>query len=140
MIEYFSNRWSNFTEWTEEIIDQSPDLKYYIQDRAVIHGLPVAAISTVAAGYLFDCAKTSTAAIFGVVNYLTLTSLLEMIRSRHEIDKLEGAIIIGVSGVISMAFIQTVCKTSMTYQTAMVLGAAAFAGQVGRLVLSNPDS
>ena len=140
MINFCSNALSNFSDWTEELSDplESP-WKYYTQERAVLKGLPIAMISTIAAAYLFNCAKASTGAIFGVVNYVILTFLIEIIRAHQEIDKTKACVILGISCAVSFAFVQTVCKTSMTYQTAIILGIAAFAGQLSREFLMNED-
>lgn len=137
MIEFCSNTWSNFLEWKEECVDQASDWldhnwDYYTQERGVSRGLPIAMISSIAASYLFQCAKPSSAGIFGAVNYITLTSLLEVIRARHYIDTTKACVILGISGAISLAFMQTVCKTAMTNQTAIILATAAFAGQIAR--------
>jgi hypothetical protein len=138
MLDFVSSAWSHVRDWVQgaDEFDAGLDDRqwtYYVKGRAVLHGLPIAAISTVAAAFLFNCANASTGAIFGVVNYLALTSLLEIIRAHHEIDKTKAGVIIGISGAISMAFIQTVCKTNMTYYAAIILGTAAFAGQLTRL-------
>lgn len=137
MLDFVSNAWSHVRDWVqgEDEFDAGLDdsnWTYYVKGRAVLHGLPIAGISTVAAGYLFNCASASTGAIFGVVNYIALTSLLEIIRAHHDIDETKAGVIIGISGAISMAFIQTVCKTNMTYSAAIILGTAAFAGQLTR--------
>lgn len=131
MIDYISNTYSNIQEWQSDLVQSEP-WRYYVQERAVIKGLPIAVISTIAASYLFNCAKVSTGAIFGAVNYITLTSLLEIIRAHHEIDRTKAMVILGISSAISLAFIQTICKTAMSYQTAIILSVAAFAGQLSR--------
>lgn len=137
MIEYFSNSWLNFLDWKDDCINQTSEWldynwDYYTQERKVIKGLPIAVISCIAAGYLFQCAQPSPAAIFGAINYITLTSLLEVIRANHHIDAPKACIILGISGAVSLAFVQTVCKTAMTYYAAMILATAAFAGQLAR--------
>lgn len=80
-----------------------------------------------------------TGALFGTVNYLVLTSLLEIIRTHHEIDKPTAVALIGISGSISWAFVQTVCKTALTYQAAIILTTAAFAAQVARRFFVTED-
>ncbi len=92
-----------------------------------------------ACALLFNCAKPSTGAIFGTVNYIALTSLIETIRAHHNIDKTKAVVILGISCAISLAFIRTVCKTTMNYQTAALLATASFAGQIAREFLSNED-
>jgi hypothetical protein len=144
MIEYLSNAWSNFLEWKDEVLEQQSEYlnrswNYYTEERAVIRGFPIAVISSMAAAYFFQCARPTTGAIFGAVNYLTLTSLSEILRAHHEIDKTERYIILGVSGAISFAFMQTVCKTAMTYQAALILTIAAFGGQLARCCFSTQD-
>jgi hypothetical protein len=137
MINFLSNAWSDFVDWKEETSEKAAEWlnhkwDYYTKDRAVIHGFPIAVLSSIAATFLFNCTKRSTAAIFGAVSYLTLTSLLEIIRAHHYVDKTKACIIVGVSSAVTLGFIKTVCKTSMTYQAAIILSIASFSGQLAR--------
>jgi hypothetical protein len=138
MTGYIQSLWSRFQDWKEEAFSEDSSegfghyWNYYYNERAVLHGLPIAMISTMATAYLFDCAKTSTGATFGLVNYITLTCSLEAIRHHQEIDTITGYVITGINGAVSLAFIRTVCNTEINYQTAIVLGIAAFAGQFFR--------
>lgn len=137
MIEFISNAWSNFQNSDDEFAHS--EWRHYIHERAVLKGFPIAVISSIAAAYLFNCAKVSTGALFGAVNYIALTSLIEVIRAHHDIDKTKAAAILIISGGISLAFMQTLCKTAMTYQTAILLSTAAFAGQLAREFLMKDD-
>lgn len=133
MINLLSTTCSNFIQWKDEILEECEGTwKYFTKERCIPQGFPVAVVSSIAAAYLFNCSKLSTGAVFGAVNYITLTSLLEIVRVHHEIDHAKAGALIGLSGAISMAFIQTVCKTSISYQTSIILGIAAFAGQLTR--------
>ena len=42
---------------------------------------------------------------------------------------MKALVLIGLSGPIGSAFIQTVCKTTMTYQAVFILTTASLAGQ-----------
>ncbi len=144
MINCFNNVCSSFQEWRQEITDQASEWldhnwEYYTKERAIFKGLPFAAISTLACTLLFNCTKPAIGTIFGVVNYIILTSSLEIIRKHHEIDKIKALAILGMSGAISLAFIRTVCKTSMSYQAAILLATAAFAGQLAREYFSTQE-
>jgi hypothetical protein len=133
------NLLTNISNWIEEISEPYEDSwKYYTQDRAVLKGLPVTIISTTAAAYLLGV-KPSMGAIFGLINYIALTSLIEIFRVHQDIDKTKACVILGVSGAISLAFVQTVCKTTMTYQIAIMLAVAAFAGQISREFFYNDE-
>lgn len=140
MLQFCSNTWSDIREWkdeTTERLQRSENIRYYTQDRAVLKGLPVAVISSIAAAYLFNCSTLVTGAIFGTVNYLTLTTLLEVIRNVYEIDNKTGAFIIGISSAISLALVRNVCRTPLSIQAAVILSVAAFAGQLLRLHVIN---
>ena len=133
MLEFCSKTWSGLCDWKNETIERSEKLRFYTQDRAVHKGLPIAIISSIAAAYLFNAAPLAVGAVFGAVNYITLTSLLEITRSQYiKIDKPIAFAIIAASSAISGAFIHTICKTSISVQTILVLSAAAFAGQIMR--------
>lgn len=131
--EFLSQQRANFQRWKEEVSEQLTE-NYYIHNRAVLHGLPFATITTLVAGMLCDCAKPSQGAIFGAANYMVLTSLVEITHQpQYKFDeKTKAAILLGISGAVSWAFTQTICKTSLTYKAAIVLSVAAFAGQLAR--------
>lgn len=144
MITYFSNTWSDFLEWKDEVVEQQSEWldrnwNDYTQERAILQGLPIAVISSIAAAYLFQCTSPIAGAIFGAINYLTLTPLVEISHTHYKIDNTQACIILAVNGAISLAFIQTVCKTTMTYQAAAILTIAAFGGQLARQFFSTQD-
>ena len=132
MLQFCSNTWSGLYEWKNETIERSENLRFYTQDRAVHKGVHISIISSIAAAYLFNAAPLAVGAVFGAVNYITLTSLLEITRSQYNIDKPAALAIIGASSAITGAFIHTICKTSISVQAILILSAAAFAGQIMR--------
>lgn len=139
--EYFSQQWVNLQQWKEEVTEQLAE-NYYIHNRAVPHGFPFATITTLVAGVLFNCAKPAQGAIFGAANYVVLTSLVEITHQpQYKFDeKTKAMVLVGISGAVSWAFTQTVCKTSLTYKAAIVLSVAAFVGgQLARLHYGKSD-
>lgn len=148
MINYCANVWSNLVEFQQEKCEvasqwlEDHHWTYYTQGRAIFKGFPFAVISAIAGAYLFNCAKPSTGAIFGAANYMILTTLIETILMHDpssDYRAVKGLGLTGLSGVISLAFIRTVCKTEMTYQTACILTTAAFVGQLARDFLMDSD-
>ncbi len=144
MIKNISNACSDFLEWKDEVLSRQSEWlnhqwNYYTKERAILQGLPIAIITSIATAYLFQCTRPVTALIFGAVNYLAVTTLLEIMRTHHKIDRTQACILLTIGGAMSVAFIQTVCKTSMTYQAAILLTIAAFSGQLARQFFSTED-
>lgn len=131
MLEYITNSLDNVQEWKNDLIE-SENWRYYVRERAVFQGLPIAVISSIAAAYLFQATSIKTAAIFGTFNYVALTSTLELLRKHYQIDPLKGAAIVGLCGVVTMAFLQTVCQINLSYRAIIILSTAAFVGQLAR--------
>lgn len=131
MINYVSESLSNVNEWCCEL-QESENWIYYVHDRAVCHGFPVAVITSGVAAALFNCAKISTGATFGAVNYLALTFLLEAIRARHHIDTAKAVAILAIGSAVSVGFVQTICNTPVSWPAVLALSIAAFAGQLFR--------
>src|SRR5262245_13054351 len=95
MLDGIRNLWPGFQEDLPEFEEQTT-WKYYIKDRAVLHGLPIAAITAAASAYLFQAVSEKTGAIFGVVNYITLTSIIEVLYDHFENEIPNAAVIASV--------------------------------------------
>lgn len=137
MINCFHNSWSNFQDWTEELlapnVDGSPNRwTYYVKDCAIFHGLPFATISALAVNHLFNTTQPTIAAAFGVANYITQTLLIEGIRTYADIDKPIAGVILATSCVVSQILIGTIYKINLNYQLAIALTLASFSGQLIR--------
>lgn len=141
MINYINNLWSDFQDnWGQEELGEQTTWKYYTRNRAVFHGLPIAAITAAASAYLFQATSAKTGAIFGTVNYITLTTFIEAIRAHYEIDPPKAVILVGMACLVSHAMMETIFKASISYQTAIMLGVASFAGQLARDFFINEDT
>lgn len=107
---------------------------YYIQKKAVFHGLPIAVVSSVAMGYLFGSGGVLMSAAYGAVNYSVITFLLEWHGPPTEpgADKVSAILTIGFGYLLATAFVQTVLKSNLTYTMALPLALGAFAGTIAR--------
>lgn len=135
MINFFSNTWSTFTNWSDDSDNAFSGLsneRYYLKNRAVLIGLPIALISSVAASYMFKCTTHLTATAFGAFNYVILTTLIEIIRKSRDIEKGEALELIGLTGAVSFGFFRMVCNTSLTSKAASILTLASLTGTVAR--------
>jgi hypothetical protein len=107
---------------------------YYIKDRAILHGLPIAIISAVALGYLFGTAGILVSAAYGIVNYSIITFLIEFYGPDKSINKshLAAGAIVGIGYAGTTFFVQTVLKAAISFQAAIPLAIGAFAGSFAR--------
>lgn len=113
--EYLENQW-----------------QYYVNDRCIFSGLAISVITTAAAAYLFQGVSPQSGAIFGIVNYTAVTALSESTRSYSNVGQIKMIGILGISYLISKAFMKTVCRVSLSHHKALILAVAAIAGQLYR--------
>src|SRR5580658_3019828 len=103
----FATAWTTIQHWGANLSDGVSERfghqwRFYVGERAVLHGLPVAAITALATGQLFGCATIASGSIFGIINYITLTSITEVLRQRYDMNNLPAMTgVIGVSAAIS---------------------------------------
>lgn len=136
MINSCTGFYQKIAEWGEdfkETVTDSVDWEYYVNDRAVLHSLPLTVISTVAFAALFSSTSLATAALYGTIYSAVFTPLAEISRQHIELDNTKNMIILGISYAVTTAFINTISKTHMSYLVAIPLSFAAFGGQIARI-------
>ena len=132
----------NAREWVSDALEDN----YYVQERGVLHGLPIAVISSIALGYLFESGGFFASAAYGLVNYAVVTTGIEVLEpaNGHKNKGLKkyfiAVLVIGAGFAVGQAFVHTVLRTNLTYLQAIPLAAGAYLGQVARQWRWNSDS
>lgn len=138
VIRWKKQAWEKVTEWTqdgsEKINDFLKDNEYVakIRQRSLLTGLPFSILSGGVAAYLFKGASIYHGMIFSVVNYAACTSLAEVLGINKFRIEVNAPLSIGLSAAISWAFIETICKTTLSSKTVFILAIASGAGQLAR--------
>lgn len=123
----------------------------YVKHRNLLWGLPVAVASAAACAFLFKCPVSTlglatpwTGAIFGTINYLFVTTLIELTSNiggySTEVQVAKATTIVGLSCLVVTAFMDTVLHVPLSRLWGVSLTIASFAGPLFRVAIDNEDS
>lgn len=133
--ELFENvrvRTGNIREWAGKALSN-------LHKRGVIHGFPVALITSIALGFLFESGNLFACLAYGLINYGVTTALIEWLEAPrdHERPKYEQifiAVLTFAAGLLAgKAFVNTILQTNMTFMQSFPLACGAYVGQVARV-------
>lgn len=128
----------NFCTACRQKVGDLLDHNYYIQERGVLHGLPISIIASIAMGYGFAGLGIATSLTYALGNYSVITFLIELENNlfdnteNEKRDYLFTGLNTGVAYILSIIFVNTVLKTHLTYLLALPLAVGAFVGSYAR--------
>lgn len=125
------HRAGQMLEDTRNGIDRTLSNNYYIQKRAVIHGLFIALISATALGCLFESASLFACAAYGVMNYAVTTTLIELFDPSRKY-KLIDLLVFAAGLAICTPLINLVLRLNMTFLQAFPMSCGVYIAQFAR--------